>query len=42
MLLEALEKRFDTFRAPKVIEVLSDNGSSYTAKETHNFARQLG
>lgn len=42
MLLEAVEKRFGTFRAPEIIEVLSDNGSAYTAKETRIFARQLG
>jgi putative transposase len=42
MLLEAVEKRFDTYRAPESIEVLSDNGSAYTAKETRIFARQLG
>jgi transposase InsO family protein len=42
MLLEAVEKRFGTYRAPEVIEVLSDNGSAYTAKETRIFACQLG
>lgn len=42
MLLEAVEKRFGTYRAPDVIEVLTDNGSAYTAKETRIFARQLG
>ena len=42
MLLEAVEKRFGTYRAPEVIEVLSDNGSAYTAKGTRIFARQLG
>ncbi len=42
MLLEAVEKRFGTYRAPEVIEVLSDNGSAYTATETRVFARQLG
>ena len=42
MLLEAVEKRFGTHRAPEVIEVLSDNGSAYTAKDTRIFARQLG
>ena len=42
MLLEAVEKRFRTYRAPEVIEVLSDIGSAYTAKETRIFARQLG
>jgi len=42
MMLEAVEKRFGTFRAPEVIEVLSDNGSAYTAKDTRIFARQIG
>ena len=42
MLLEAVEKRFGTCRAPQVVEILSDNGSAYTAKETRIFARQLG
>jgi putative transposase len=42
MLLEAVEHRFGAHRAPEVIEVLSDNGSAYTAKETRIFARQLG
>lgn len=42
MLLEAVEKRFGTYRAPGVIEVLTDNGSAYTAKETRIFARELG
>ena len=42
MMLEAVEKRFGTFRAPAAIEILSDNGAPYTAKETRIFARQLG
>ncbi len=42
LLLETVEKRFGSDRAPVVIEVLFDNGSSYTAKETRIFARQLG
>ena len=41
-MLEAVERRFDTCRAPSVIEMLSDNGSPYIAKETQIFARQLG
>lgn len=41
MLLEEVEKRFGSYRAPEVVEVLSDNGSAYTAKETRIFARQL-
>lgn len=42
MLLEAVELRFGTHRAPEQIEVLTDNGSPYTAKETRIFAQQLG
>ena len=42
MLLEAVERRFGTHRAPEQVEVLSDNGSAYTAKDTRIFARQLG
>jgi putative transposase len=42
MMLEAVEKRFGTFRAPAPVEMLSDNGAPYTAKETRIFARQLG
>jgi putative transposase len=42
IMLEAVERRFDTCRAPSVIEMLSDNGSPYIAKETQIFARQFG
>lgn len=42
MLLEAVEARFSTHRAPQKVEVLSDNGSAYTAKDTRIFAQQLG
>ena len=42
MLLEAVERRFGTHRAPEQIEVLTDSGSAYTAKETRIFAQQLG
>ncbi len=41
MMLEAVEKRFTSLRAPAPIEMLSDNGSCYTARETKIFARQL-
>ena len=41
MLLEAVERRFGTHRAPEQVEVLSDNGSAYTAKDTRIFTRQL-
>ena len=42
IMLEAVERRFGTYRAPSVIEMLTDNGSPYIAKETQIFARQLG
>ena len=41
MMLEAVEKRFSTGRAPHAVEWLSDNGSPYTARETRQFAGQL-
>lgn len=41
MMLEAIETRFGTVRAPHPIEHLSDNGSPYTAKETRDFAAAL-
>lgn len=41
MMLECVETRFGTFRAPHPIEWLSDNGSPYTARDTRDFARQL-
>jgi transposase InsO family protein len=41
MMLEAVETRFGTVRAPHPIEHLSDNGSPYTAKETKGFAAGL-
>ena len=41
MMLEAVEKRFASMRAPHRIEHLSDNGSPYTAKETRDFAEAL-
>jgi transposase InsO family protein len=50
MMLEAVEKRFGSCRAPSAIEILSDcpkgtlrvNGAPYTARQTRIFARQLG
>jgi len=33
ILLEAVEKRFGTCRAPEVIEVLTDNGGAYTQRK---------
>lgn len=41
MMLEAVEKRFGDLRAPKAIEILTDNGAAYTARETIIFAQQL-
>lgn len=41
MMLEAVERRFGTDRAPQPIEHLSDNGSCYTAAETRDFATAL-
>lgn len=42
IMLEAVERRFGTYRAPAVVEMLSDNGSPYIARDTQIFARQLG
>jgi len=42
MLLEAVETRFGVPRTPEPLEILSDNGSPYTARETRIFACQLG
>ena len=42
IMLEAVERRFETYRAPAVVEMLSDNGSPYIARDTQIFARHLG
>ena len=42
IMLQAVETRFGTCRAPTVIEMLSDNGSPYIAGKTQIFTRQLG
>jgi Transposase and inactivated derivatives len=42
MMLAAVETRFGGHRAPRQIEMLSDNGSPYIARDTRIFARQLG
>ena len=42
IMLEAVERRFGDHRVPSVIEMLSDNGSPYIAKDTQIFDRQLG
>jgi putative transposase len=41
MMLEAIERRFGSLRAPHPIEHLSDNGSPYTAKDTRDFTTAL-
>ncbi len=42
MMLEAMEKRCGAHSAPHPIEMLSDNCSPYTARDTRIFASQLG
>ena len=42
MMLEAVEARFGGHQALHPVEMLSDNGSPYIAKETRIFASQLG
>ncbi len=42
IMLEAVETRFGVVRATTPVEMLSDNGSAHTARETRTFARQLG
>lgn len=42
IMLEAVESRFSAYRAPVVIEMLTDNGPPYIARETQIFARQIG
>ena len=41
IMLEAVERRFKALRAPATIEMLTDNGPPYIAKDTQIFARQL-
>jgi len=41
MMLEAVETRFASLRAPQPLEWLTDNGSAYTAKQTRDFAVAL-
>jgi putative transposase len=41
-MLEAAETRFGEPRRMSMVEMLTDNGSAYTACETRIFARQLG
>jgi len=42
MMPEAVERRFGDYSTPHPVEMLSDNGSCYIARETRIFARQLG
>ncbi|EZP65274.1 Integrase catalytic region [Sphingomonas paucimobilis] len=42
MMLEAVENRCNAPQASSVIEMLTDNGSPYTARATRIFARQIG
>ena len=42
IMLEAVEARFGGPRAMSMVEMLTDNGSAYSARETRIFARQLG
>jgi len=42
LMLECVEKRFGAPRTPHRIEWLSDNGSCFTARETVDFAAELG
>lgn len=42
MMLEAVEKRSSTCQAPALIEMLTDNGSPYIARDTRISARQIG
>ena len=40
--ISVVARRFATCHAPSLIEMLSDNGPPYIAKQTQIFARQLG
>lgn len=42
MMYGAVEARFGCIRTPHSVEILTDNSSAYTAKQTCIFARQLG
>jgi putative transposase len=42
LMLETVEYRFGTIKAPRSLQWLSDNGSCYTARETVAFGRHLG
>ena len=42
MMLDCVERRFGSIRAPHPVQWLADNGSPYTAGETIDFATALG
>jgi len=42
LMVKAVEQRFGDARAPHPVEWLSDNGSTYTARETATTAAALG
>ena len=42
MMLEAVERRFGTFRAPEAVEIPSDTGAPSAVRKTRNFDRQRG
>ncbi|MGK7865620.1 IS3 family transposase, partial [Falsiroseomonas sp. E2-1-a4] len=42
MMLDCVERRFSSIRAPHPVQWLADNGSPYTAGETIDFATALG
>lgn len=42
IMLETVERRFETYRAPSVVEMLTDNGSPYITRDTQIFARHPG
>jgi putative transposase len=41
LMLDCVERRFNTLRAPHPVQWLADNGSAYTARETIDFAAAL-
>src|SRR5690348_10425482 len=41
LMLDCVERRFNTSRAPHPMQWLADNGSAYTARETVDFATAL-
>jgi putative transposase len=42
LMIESVERRFETVDLPHKVEWLSDNGSCYTARETITFAQDMG